>query len=368
MTTLHKITFNVATTVGFFVSVASAQIGNDNPTGTSGQYNGNVTTGCSYDPYTANATRSVTDLTIAGGVGSYPLAFTRTVNSRYTPGVRTELGTAGNWTHSFQWSIEPVTVTSQGKVGRPASYTVHYPDGRTVNFSSQNSDWAFRGQSGVRDRLYKLWNQSPNDCFLVMPDNTRIHFSATISTTPASGGSKTWYTSTYTFSLTEIIDPYMQATKITYPGDGSMTVTEPAGRTIKVFYRNISDQNQGAVGDRVADRIVGSDARIVRYNYTAYVTANGTRYTALSSVRYFDDPTYDASYGYQRDNVDLNGRPLIASCIDPMFDGPMWKIAYDFAPSASGVVSGQLLREKHPNGHTGFYSHYREHREPKCSD
>jgi hypothetical protein len=36
-----------------------AQIGNDNPTGPAGVFNGNVTTGCSYDPYTGNARRSI---------------------------------------------------------------------------------------------------------------------------------------------------------------------------------------------------------------------------------------------------------------------------------------------------------------------
>ncbi len=50
---------------------------NDNPTGPSGMFNGNVSTGCSYDPYTGNATRSVTDIVVSGAVGKYPLAFTR---------------------------------------------------------------------------------------------------------------------------------------------------------------------------------------------------------------------------------------------------------------------------------------------------
>lgn len=59
------------------------QVGNDNPTGPAGFFNGNVTTGCSYDPWTGNATRSITDLVVAGSVGSYPLAFARTANSRY---------------------------------------------------------------------------------------------------------------------------------------------------------------------------------------------------------------------------------------------------------------------------------------------
>src|SRR5438874_8971289 len=130
-----------------------ADVGGDNPTGTSGQHNGNVTTGGSYDPYTANATRSVTDLVVAGGVGSYPLAFTRTMNSRYTAGVGNApaFGQAGTWTFNYQWTIDPVTVSS----GRPTSYAVNYPDGRRIIFRnigqlpSGASDPDFRGSLGV---------------------------------------------------------------------------------------------------------------------------------------------------------------------------------------------------------------------------
>src|SRR3977135_2343009 len=39
-----------------------AQVGDNNPGGHSGIFNGQVNTGCSYDPYTGNATRSITDI------------------------------------------------------------------------------------------------------------------------------------------------------------------------------------------------------------------------------------------------------------------------------------------------------------------
>jgi RHS repeat-associated protein len=312
-----------------------ADVGGDNPTGTSGQFNGNVTTACSYDPYTANATRSITDLVVAGGVGSYPLAFTRTMNSRYTVGVPMPFGASGSWNHSFGWSIDSVTVSS----GMPTSYSVNYPDGRRIIFTnSGTSDPDFRGPLGVRDRFIQL-TSGGTECYVRLPDGGKVWFHAT--TTSGSG-------ITYTFSLKGVIDPYGQTTTITYPVDGSLTVTEPAGRTIKVFY------TQGPAGDTVVDHVVGSDGRSVYYNYTAYVTANGTRYTSLSSVRYFGDASLDATYTYQPSNVDPNGRPLVSTCVDPMYDGPMWKIAYDFATGVNGdgtsAVYGQLRREKHPNG------------------
>src|SRR5205085_8087515 len=111
-----------------------ADVGSNNPTGTSGQYNGNIEVGV--DPFTANATRSITDLVVAGGVGSYPLAFTRTMNSRYTPGLpvsRWPFGRPGAWNHSYGWSIDDAAVAQ----GRPASYTVNYPDARRIVFQQE---------------------------------------------------------------------------------------------------------------------------------------------------------------------------------------------------------------------------------------
>src|SRR5260370_106702 len=158
--TTRAMRLRVVVAIGVALSslcVSYADVGGDNPTGTSGQFNGNVTTGGSYDPYTGNATRSVTDLVVAGGVGSYPLAFTRTMNSRYTAGTNNPpaFGAAGTWTHGYQWSIDPVTVSS----GLPASYNVNYPDGRRITFKNRNplpsgeNDPDFRRPLGVRDRF-----------------------------------------------------------------------------------------------------------------------------------------------------------------------------------------------------------------------
>jgi RHS repeat-associated protein len=314
------------------------QVGNDNPTGTSGQFNGNITTGCSFDPYTANATRSVTDIIVAGGVGSYPLAFTRTMNSRYTTGVGNApaFGTAGTWTFNYQWTIDPVTVSS----GRPTNYSVNYPDGRRIIFrNTGTSDPDYRGPLGVRDRFEQL-TSGATECYLRLPDGGKVWFHA--STSSVSGGTQ------YTFTLKGIIDPYGQTTTVTYPSDGSLTITEPAGRYIKVFTRSFN-------GDLVVNYILGSDGRRVDYTYGTFPIVGGPTYTCLTGVHYFSDSTWDATYTYQAGNIDPKGRPLIQTCIDPMFDGPMWEIAYDFKPAGtnadgSAVVYGQIWREKHPNG------------------
>ena len=326
-----------------------ADVGSDNPTGTSGQFNGNVTTGCSYDAYTANATRSVTDLVVAGGVGSYPLAFTRTMNSRYTAGVGNSpaFGAAGTWTFSYQWTIDSVTVTS----GYPTNYNVNYPDGRRITFKnfgtlpSGATDPDFRGPLGVRDRFEQL-SSGKTECYVRLPDGGRVWFHA--NTMTGTGGT------TYSFVLKGIIDPYGQTTNVSNSGS-TLTVTEPAGRSLQVVTRGITSTTEGVVGDVVVDHVTGSDGRSVYYYYGAYTTGNGTHYTSLTSVRYFGDPTLDATYTYQDNNLGASGRPLIKTCIDTMFDGPMWKIAYDFQPAGtnadgSSVVSGQILRETHPNG------------------
>jgi RHS repeat-associated protein len=325
--------------------IIHADVGGDNPTGTSGQFNSNLEVGV--DPLTMNATRSVTDLVIAGGTGSYPLAFTRTMNSRYTAGAGNTpaFGTAGTWTHSYQWSIDPVTVAS----GLPTTYNVNYPDGRRISFQHRTlptgeNDPDYRGPLGVRDRFEKL-TTGATECYVRLPDGGKVWFHATITT----GGGNT----TYTFSLKGIIDPYGQQTLVTTSGN-TTTVTEPAGRTLQIITRNATSA-EGNTSDIVVDHIVGSDGRTVYYYYTAYITANQTRYTSLTSVRYFGDATWDATYTYQAGNIDPNGRPLIASGTDPMFDGSLWKVAYDFKPAGtnadgSAVVYGQIWRVKNWEG------------------
>src|SRR5437899_8257696 len=216
---------------------AHAQMGNDNPTGISGVFNGNVTTAGSYDPYTGNATRSVTDITVAGAVGAYPLAFTRTMNSRYTPGVGTlEFGAPGSWRHNYQWTIDPITIQATGPnrwYVMPGTYNVNYPDGRRISFYSHAGDSYFRGVPGISDRFQQLHSDADSDVYVLLPDGGKIWFSASVSRDGDDFGP---VTSTFEFQFAGIIDPYGQVTTITYTGDGSMQVTEPAGRWLNLFY------------------------------------------------------------------------------------------------------------------------------------
>src|SRR5689334_1508536 len=81
-----------------------AQVGDNNPTGVSGIFNGQAGA-CGYDPYTGNATRSITDIAVAGSVGDYPLALVRTANSR-TPSTTDVFSYAGGWNHNYNWIME----------------------------------------------------------------------------------------------------------------------------------------------------------------------------------------------------------------------------------------------------------------------
>jgi YD repeat-containing protein len=330
------------------VSSIRADVGGDNPTGTSGQFSGNITTACSYSPYTANVTRSTTDISVAGGVGTYPLAFTRTMNSRYTVGSSNTpaFGQAGTWTHSYQWSIDNASVISNNVLAKPTSYSLNYPDGRRVIFSTANqgTDPYLRGPAGVRDRFQvPAGNTNPN-FYVRLPDGGQIWFQGySDGGTGPDGGP---YLITWTFSLMGIIDPYGQTTTVTYPADHSLTITEPAGRMLKIFYKT------GPANDTVVDRVEEwmtstLKTRTVTYNYSLY-TASGTNYSSLTSVTYPDTTT--ATYTYQNSNIIANGRPLIKTCLDPMYTGPMWKIAYAFVPNATGVVYGQLQSENYFDG------------------
>src|SRR5204862_2727728 len=130
---------------------------------------------------TGNAKRSVTDIVVAGSVGTYPLEFTRTSNSRYAleqddGGNQVDLGSAGNWLHSYQWTLQCKWPNVGGK---PTNYTVNYPDGTGVTFTAAtNGDPYWRGGKGVRDRLQLVWDTNTSGrAYVIRPDGGKVWFS-----------------------------------------------------------------------------------------------------------------------------------------------------------------------------------------------
>lgn len=317
--------------------------GNDNPTGVAGVFNGNSMTGCSYDPYTGNATRTVVDITVSGAVGAYPLQWSRTMNSRaiYTGGgdfqhADAYFGWGGGWSHSYGWDIvggsNTTTIT-------PSYYTVFYPDGRQITFTSSSSDPGFyHGPRGVPDRFQAVGGAGY--CYLVLPDGGKIQFYQTYSQDGPDGARY------YSFDLTPtaIIDPQGLKTTFSYDAYSELSqITEPGGRWLRLSYRS-----DGFLSGVTAGYTVNGVDTVTQYvNYT-YGTYNG--YTVLSGVNYSDAPDYGstgdaATYSYQNsNNAGASSYPLILTCNDTHYAGPMKSITYSFV---SGGYYGQIAAEQH---------------------
>lgn len=361
-TTQTAIPFRSARLVFFaltlFTTALRAQIGNNNPTGPAGVFNGNITTGCSYDPLTGNATRSITDLVVTGSVGKYPLAFVRTANSRYLQAGEFGFGPAGSWRHSYAWEIDGSETSNSNPSFPPTVYPVFFPDGRIINFSGSPSDPYFQGPPGVQERFQPI-NFSTMLAYLILPDGGKIEFKAT-RVMECDYELHPPCTYSYSYQAKAIIDPHGLRTTLTYNGDGVSNgdgslsmVQEPGGRWLQLSYITTPD--------RVISQVQASDGRVVQYNYGQASFSPGTNlYTYLGNVVYPFEPTLNLSptayYTYQAPNgPNPNGFPLLSSCDDPMYAGPMKKISYTYATENGDplvpVVVGQILSEN--NGNTG---------------
>jgi len=322
-----------------------AQVGGNNPTGVSGIFNGNITTGCSYDPYTGNATRSITDIAVSGAVGQYPLALVRTYNSRTGVGSASRFGVAGQWTHNYSWAIEPSA--PQNHPFTPSSYTVNYPDGRKVIFVPAVGDPYYRGPLGVRERFQKP-SVPGGSGYLILPDGGQVEFECDEFDAGPDGNEWWWWE----FTAKAIIDPYGLKTTFTYNGDGTLQkVTEPAGRYLQFSYT-------GGTISSVTEVINGVSQRSVQYYYINSAYSPGTTvYTALDHVTYYGQWTAKYKYRAPNNPNNSNGIPLLWTADDPMYSGPMRRIAYTYrtANNYTGNVPdyGQISIERYWDGTAG---------------
>jgi RHS repeat-associated protein len=319
-----------------------AQVGDNNPGGPAGIFNGQVTTGGSYDPYTGNLIRSVPDIIVAGGVGTYPLALSRIYNSRLGSG--SSFGYSG-WRHSYEWAIADSSPTTDS-TALPSSYTVNFPDGRQEVFTTQTS-WDpnyKRAALGTRERLKAI--DSNSLVYLFLPDGGKVEFQATqvsylddCCTEPCP--LCTFYY--YTYVAQAIIDPYGQRTSFTRDAYGRLNkVTEPGTRYLQFFYTT-------STGTFI-DHVTASDGRTVQYYYVPFGT-----YTVLDHIVYYGNSAWTARYTYQSPNVGFSfSAPLLRTCDDPMYPGPMKKIGYIYRtaanPDGSAAVYGQISSENHYDG------------------
>jgi RHS repeat-associated protein len=266
--------------------------GEDNPTGVTGVYSGNVTTGCSYDPYTENAHREVDDIVVPGCVGAYPLKWTRYNNSRHDgPGF-------GGWTFSYSYFVD-------------SAGGWHLPDGRVINWDSD----AFNG--GLE---YSYSYGGPQTLF--MPDGGKVIIGST----------------------TQVIDPYGLVTTIEYDSHNRISqVTEPGGRYLQINWDH-------PAGDIWANSVILSvyafsgpagdpndhPTQWVNYSW-GNVPWQYTSFPALMNVQYSDGT--GATYNYVMTGGQTSPRVSLLTADDARYNGPMRQIAYELPGGGRGGIS-----------------------------
>ncbi|MBA2436094.1 MAG: hypothetical protein H0V54_13610 [Chthoniobacterales bacterium] len=306
--------------------------GADNPTGVTGVFNGNSTTGCSYDPYTANAQRIIPDLTVSGAVGAYPLQWARIMNSRQAGGG--VFGQGGGWRHSYEWSCS----ATENVTGAPDSYTVNYPDGRKVTFDA-NIGTPYLAPAGVTDRFGG--GIGDTYVYLNLTDGGKIRFWQD-ATYHSIAGEPAWWDFVIS-APDQIIDPHGQITTLTYTSGKLTKVKEPGGR-----YLTISYGTNGYVSEVDTYTAANYFTQWVKYGYTS-LPFGDVNYVVLTGATYIGSPVPTASYTYQTSNKSPTGNPLIETCQDVRYPGPMKNIKYIFVRT-SPLSYGQLYQEKNING------------------
>ena len=302
-------------------SLAAPVPGADSPLGPAGEYNGSITTGGSYDPYTGNAKRVLDDLIVTGSLGAYPLKWTRVLNTR----------NPSPWTHSYQWGLwikqweyyHQYPELYQGPGGE-----VTYPDGRIMTLDLAGQPHQYDDATNameIQDRLVYAQNGNYD---LLMRDGGKVKFEHVGNITGLAA---------YSLVATQIIDPYGLVTTLTRDGSGRLwKITEPGGRYLQINYTNgywTSVQAFSAAGQLIET--------------VSYIWQNNN----LAQVNY-EDGTH-AFYTYGASNVSEITGLLIRTCDDARFAGPMKKIEYEYmqADGFHQVAFGQVRKEKNFTTH-----------------
>ena len=236
----------------------------EGPVGVTGIFNGNVTTGCSYDPLTHSARRVIDDIIVPGSVGKYPLKMTRYYNSR-AQYYANSLG--HGWEHEYGWLLSA------------AGARLLSPSGSLYDPRCEEPVGVSEGWEQRTDAYNGTWR--------------------------LADGGKVVFTNGRAAS---IIDPYGQTTTITRDPTTSeiSRVTEPGGRYLKFIYGAL-ETSYGAsfpLLTRVEayDGPAGHLIDWVNYSYTLVSPGgSGQSMKMLTGVSYSDGTS--AAYTYRTDNV-----------------------------------------------------------------
>jgi RHS repeat-associated protein len=331
---------------------AQSEVGIDNPTGVTGEYNGSITTGGSYDPYTGNAKRFIDDLTVTGSVGAYPLKWTRVLNTRGGSGA---FGNGGGWKHSYQWGLSILPPPDQCIDPDLPGAVVSYPDGRKMTFRRETQPPRYEDSSGGEpgDRLVQIGTSTNYD--LKLKDGGRVEFRNVYG---------------WDHFPQYIVDPYGQRTTLEYNNNGSgvpslSRIIEPAGRYLKITYRTIQSQVL-PVSFEVIHYVEAWDGvqqihpiETVQYDYEEVPVHHGSyvdvTFLNLIRARYDDDTR--GEYHYLDPALLRPGDPRtmmaghVWTCDDVRFSGPMKRIEYDYVPAGTSIAYGQIRAERNMTTH-----------------
>ncbi|MEY2497475.1 MAG: hypothetical protein QOD12_1031, partial [Verrucomicrobiota bacterium] len=331
--------------------VSLAEVGNDNPTGPTGEYNGSITTGGSYDPYTGNAKRFVDDLTVTGSVGAYPLKWARVLNTR--SGAESGLGHGASWSHSYNWKlwVRPYEYyhyhPEQYDLSGPGGI-VNYPDGRTLNLAIPEQPYTYFADPNIFEPQDRLVHVGGGNFDLLLRDGGKVKFQHPAGSTSGSD-----------LVAAAIVDPYGQTTTLTRDGAGRIwRITDPSGRYLQINYTTFANIWQLTGETRYTDVISSVQAfsapdqltETVTYDYTSTQLGYFTYYD-LTQANY-DDGTH-AVYTYAGSNGGNVYFDVIHSCDDVRFAGPMKKIEYEYMvdDGTHEISWGQIKREKNATTH-----------------
>jgi len=323
-----KLLFTSLAVAVFTQPALFAETGDDNPTGVTGTYNGEVTTGGAYDSYTANAKRVVEDIVVPGSVGAYPLKWARYFNSHL---IYADNTIGGAWRFSYSdymhfGSVDPCT-----------------PDGRRILKHGLET-------YGVED-----WTETLTDPNTFLVTGEILHMAdggKVISNHASYSGTSSGY-----YYPVQIIDPYGQVTTLSWTVLSSGLrrldkVTEPGGRYLQINWDTTSITSVQAF-----DGIAGhtTPMQSVTYAWTTQTLSlpDGTHpnsYKVLTGVNYSDGTS--ATYTYIEGNYPVPcSTPqlwfysaLLKTADDSHYAGPMKQIAYKYAATGNKT---RILSENH---------------------